>query len=102
MPEVLRRLDIELSTIDELGYAPYFLLVQRIAEYARDQGIPCVGRGSAASSLVAYCLGLTEADPFRYGLPFERFLNRQRRDRPDVDLDFCWRRRDEVLVGIPA
>ncbi|MDE0916094.1 MAG: DNA polymerase III subunit alpha, partial [Planctomycetota bacterium] len=99
-PEVLRRLDVELSTIDQLGYAPYFLLVQRIAEYARDQGIPCVGRGSAASSLVAYCLGLTEADPFRYGLPFERFLNPQRRDRPDIDLDFCWRRRDEVLEHV--
>ncbi|MDP6740792.1 MAG: PHP domain-containing protein, partial [Planctomycetota bacterium] len=99
-PEILRRLDVELSTIDQLGYAPYFLLVQRIAEYARDQHIPCVGRGSAASSLVAYCLGLTEADPFRYGLPFERFLNPQRRDRPDVDLDFCWRRRDEVLEHV--
>ena len=99
-PEVLHRLDIELSTIDQLGYAPYFLLVRRIAEYARDQRIPCVGRGSAASSLVAYCLGLTEADPFRYGLPFERFLNPQRRDRPDVDLDFCWRRRDEVLEHV--
>ena len=99
-PEVLRRLDVELSTIDQLGYAPYFLLVQRIAEYARDQRIPCVGRGSAASSLVAYCLGLTEADPFRYGLPFERFLNPQRRDRPDIDLDFCWRRRDEVLEHV--
>jgi len=99
-PEVLRRLDSELSTIEELGYAPYFLLVRRIAQYARDQHIPYVGRGSAASSLVAYCLGLTDADPFRYGLPFERFLNPKRRDRPDVDLDFCWRRRDEVLEHV--
>ncbi len=96
-PEVLRRLDYELSTIDELGFAPYFLLVKQIAEFAKDEGIPCVGRGSAADSLVAYSLGLTDADPLRYKLCFERFLNPTRRDRPDIDLDFCWRRRDEVL-----
>ncbi|MCP3919558.1 MAG: DNA polymerase III subunit alpha [bacterium] len=96
-PEVVRRLDYELSTIQELGYAPYFLLVQRIAQFATDAAIPSVGRGSAADSLVAYALGLTDADPLRYRLPFERFLNPARRDRPDIDLDFCWRRRDEVL-----
>jgi DNA-directed DNA polymerase III PolC len=99
-PEVVRRLDHELSTIDRLGYAPYFLLVDAIAAFARGRGIPCVGRGSAADSLVAYCLGMTDADPLRYELVFERFLNPCRRDRPDIDLDFCWRRRDEVLEHV--
>jgi len=99
-PEVVRRLDYELSVIDRLGFAPYFLLVRRIADFARERAIPCVGRGSAADSLVAYCLGLSEADPLRYRLPFERFLNPARRDRPDIDLDFCWRRRDEVLEHV--
>ncbi len=99
-PEVVRRLDFELSTIDELGFAPYFLLVKRIADYAHDKDIPYVGRGSAADSLVAYCLDLTDADPLRYRLPFERFLNPARKDRPDIDLDFCWRRRDEVIEHV--
>jgi DNA-directed DNA polymerase III PolC len=101
-PEVVRRLDHELAAIEELGFAPYFLLVQRIADFARARGIPCVGRGSAADSLVAYCLALTDADPLRYRLPFERFLNPSRKDRPDIDLDFCWRRRDEVLGEVGA
>jgi DNA polymerase III alpha subunit len=99
-PEVVRRLDYELTTIHERGFAPYFLLVNQIADFARERGIPSVGRGSAADSLVAYCLGLTDADPFRYRLPFERFLNPARDDRPDIDLDFCWRRRDEVLEHV--
>jgi DNA-directed DNA polymerase III PolC len=99
-PEVVRRLDHELSTIERLGFAPYFLLVRKIADYARDERIPCVGRGSAADSLVAYCLELTVADPLRYRLPFERFLNPARTDRPDIDLDFCWRRRDDVLEHV--
>jgi DNA-directed DNA polymerase III PolC len=99
-PEVVRRLDHELSAIEGLGFAPYFLLVKKIADFARERGIPCIGRGSAADSLVAYCLELTDADPLRYHLPFERFLNPARRDRPDIDLDFCWRRRDEVLAHI--
>ncbi|MBI5364231.1 MAG: DNA polymerase III subunit alpha [Planctomycetes bacterium] len=99
-PEVVRRLDYELTTIDQLGFAPYFLLVKQIADFARANGIPCVGRGSAADSLVAYCLRLTDADPFRYRLIFERFLNPARKDRPDIDLDFCWRRRDEVLTHV--
>ncbi len=98
--EAVRRLDYELATIERLGFAPYFLLVKRIADFAREKGIPCVGRGSAADSLVAYCLRLTDADPLRYRLTFERFLNPARRDRPDIDLDFCWRRRDEVLEHV--
>jgi len=96
-PEVVRRLDYELAAIESLGFSPYFLLVNQIAEFARSRSIPCVGRGSAADSLVSYCLHLTDADPLRYRLPFERFLNPTRKDRPDIDLDFCWRRRDEVL-----
>ncbi len=99
-PAVVRRLDHELSAIEELGYAPYFLLVKKIADFAKERGIPCVGRGSAADSLVAFCLALTDADPLRYQLPFERFLNPARKDRPDIDLDFCWRRRDEVLAHV--
>lgn len=99
-PAVVRRLDRELSAIEDLGFAPYFLLVHQIAEFARAEDIPCVGRGSAADSLVAYCLGLTDADPLRYRLPFERFLNPERSDRPDIDLDFCWRRRDDVLAHV--
>ncbi len=99
-PEVLGRLDHELSTIERLGFAPYFLLVKRIADHARAEGIPCVGRGSAADSLVAYSLQLTDADPLRYELIFERFLNPARSDRPDIDLDFCWRRRDEIIEHV--
>jgi len=99
-PEVVRRLDYELSVIHELGFAAYFLLVRQIRDFATEQEIPCVGRGSAADSLVAYCLGLTDADPLRYRLPFERFLNPARQDRPDIDLDFCWRRRDEILEHV--
>lgn len=96
-PEILRRLDYELTTIERLGFAPYFLLVRQLADFAKAEGIPSVGRGSAADSLVAYCLELTDADPLHYNLCFERFLNPTRSDRPDIDLDFCWRRRDEVL-----
>jgi DNA-directed DNA polymerase III PolC len=99
-PEIVRRLDYELAQIERLGFSPYFLLVLRIADFARERAIPFVGRGSAADSLVAYCLGLTDADPLRYRLPFERFLNPARADRPDIDLDFCWRRRDEVLEHV--
>src|SRR5262249_56165834 len=82
------------------GCSPYFLPVKQIADFARSRGIPHVGRGSAADSLVAYCLELTDADPLRYDLTFERFLNPARCDRPDIDLDFCWRRRDEVLEHV--
>lgn len=99
-PAVVERLQMELAAIDTLGFAAYFLLVHQIAGFAKDSGIPCVGRGSAADSLVAYCLALTDADPLRYRLPFERFLNPTRKDRPDIDLDFCWRRRDEVLDAV--
>src|SRR5690606_5397099 len=88
------RCEHELRVTEQTGFPPYFLAVQSIAELARPRGIPLVGLGSAAGSLVAYCLGLTDADPLRYGLLFERFLNPGRSDLPDIDLDFCWRRRD--------
>jgi DNA-directed DNA polymerase III PolC len=97
---VRERLDRELAVIETMGFAPYFLVVHEIAELARVRGIDFVGRGSAADSLVAYALGLTDADPIRYGLMFERFLNERRSELPDIDLDFCWRRRDELIEAV--
>lgn len=97
-----QRLERELAVIEQMGFPPYFLVVDAIADLARRRGIPFVGRGSAADSLVAYALGLTDADPIRYGLLFERFLNPARSDLPDIDLDFCWRRRDELLAAVYA
>jgi len=96
----LARCEHELSVIVSMGFAPYFLAVHQIVELARARDIPFVGRGSAADSLVAHCLGLTDADPLRYGLLFERFLNPGRQDLPDIDLDFCWRRRDELIEAV--
>jgi DNA-directed DNA polymerase III PolC len=95
--EARERLAYELAVIGDLGFAEYFLVVWDIVRFCRMKRIPCVGRGSAASSLVSYALGITNVDPLRYGLPFERFLHRSRADVPDIDLDLCWRRRDEVL-----
>lgn len=96
-PEAVGRLENELAVIDRLGFADYFLILHEIAAWACDRGIPCVARGSAAGSLVAWCLGLSGVDPLRYGLLFERFLNLERADCPDIDLDICWRRRDDVI-----
>lgn len=90
----------ELDVIHELGFAPYFLIVADIIQFARDNEIPIVGRGSAANSIVAYALGITRADPLRHNLYFERFLNRSRRDTPDIDLDICWRGRDRVIAYV--
>jgi len=95
--EVLERLTRELDVIDRLGFAEYFLIVWDIARYAREQGVPSVGRGSAANSIVAYVLQITHVDPIELDLFFERFLNPERTSCPDIDLDFCWRRRDQVL-----
>ncbi len=95
--DVRARLDYELNVIENLGFSGYFLIVWGIVQEARRRGIPIVGRGSAADSLVSYCLGITRADPVRYNLYFERFLNPARTDPPDIDLDMCWRRRDEML-----
>ena len=94
---VIERLHYELDIIDRLGFTPYFIIVWDIVNFARDRDIPIMGRGSAANSLVAYALGITRADPFKYDLYFERFLNPSRSDCPDIDLDICWRRRDQVV-----
>ena len=96
-PDVISRLKYELDVINRLGFAEYFLIVWDIVRYARQQDIPIVGRGSAADSLVSYVLGITSVDPIEFDLYFERFLNLFRTDCPDIDLDMCWRRRDEVL-----
>jgi DNA-directed DNA polymerase III PolC len=96
-PEVLSRLTHELEVIEKLHLAPYFLLVWDIVEEARRRGIPAVARGSAASSIVTYCLGISCVCPLRWGLYFERFLNEQRGDCPDIDIDICGARRDELL-----
>jgi DNA-directed DNA polymerase III PolC len=94
------RLGAELDVIGTLGFADYFLVVHDIVRRARARGIPIVGRGSAADSLVAYVLGITEADPIAHDLYFERFLNRGRTRPPDIDLDICWRRRDDVISDV--
>lgn len=96
--EVRERLERELSTIVGMGYAGYFLIVWDFIRFAREQGIPVgPGRGSAAGSLVAYLLGITDIDPLAHGLLFERFLNPERVTLPDIDVDFCFERRGEVI-----
>ncbi len=97
-PDQEERLDYELSVIREMGFSGYFLIVWDFIRYAKEKGIVVgPGRGSAAGSLVAYCLGITTVDPMRYGLLFERFLNPSRRTLPDIDIDFCYKRRPEVI-----
>ncbi|MFM8560315.1 MAG: DNA polymerase III subunit alpha, partial [bacterium] len=98
--DALARLDTELAIVDRMGFTDYFLLVASIVGFARARGIPTVGRGSGASSIVSYALGVTSVDPLRHGLCFERFLHPQRRDCPDLDVDLCWRRRDEVIAHV--
>jgi DNA polymerase III subunit alpha len=96
--EYLDRLVHELAVIKNMGFSSYLLIVWDFISYARSKGIPVgPGRGSAAGSLVAYCLGITEIDPIRYGLLFERFLNPERISMPDIDVDFCKDRRQEVI-----
>jgi len=92
------RLDYELGVLEKLGFTSYFLIVWDFIHYAKQQGIPVgPGRGSAAGSMVAYVLGITDLDPVRYGLIFERFLNPERVSPPDIDVDFCQARRGEVI-----
>ena len=98
--EARTRLNSELELIERMGFTDYFLLVASIVGFARERGIPTVGRGSGASSIVSYALGVTSVDPVRYGLCFERFLHPQRRDCPDLDVDLCWKRRDEVIAHV--
>lgn len=93
----VKRLQYELEVIDEMGFCDYFLIVWDIIREAKSRGVHHIGRGSAANSLVAYCLRLTEVDPLKYNLYFERFLNRGRLSPPDVDLDFSWKERDEII-----
>ena len=92
------RLAFELDVILKMGFAGYFLIVQDFINWAKDNGIPVgPGRGSGAGSLVAYALRITDLDPIRFNLVFERFLNPERVSMPDFDVDFCQDRRDEVI-----
>lgn len=94
----VNRLEYELSIIKQMGYVDYFLIVGDFIRYAKEKGIMVgPGRGSAAGSLVAYCLGITNIDPIKYNLLFERFLNPERVSMPDIDIDFCFERRQEVI-----
>ena len=99
-PEIQVRLDHELEVIACLGYEPIFLIVEDVLNYARQTGVPYSSRGSAASSLVAHCLGITSPDPLRLNLYFERFLNPARLTPPDIDTDLCSRRRDGVIQHV--
>lgn len=98
MTALRERLDYELSTIEKMGYVEYFLIVWDFINYAKNNKIEVgPGRGSAAGSIVAYVLKITDIDPIRYGLIFERFLNPERVSMPDIDIDFCYERRQEVI-----
>ena len=101
LPDVVRDTILkELMLIEKLGYAQYFLTVHDIVAYARSQGILCQGRGSAANSAVCYCLGVTAVDPSKISLLFERFLSEERKEPPDIDVDFEHERREEVIQYI--
>ncbi len=97
--EIRKRIHFELDTINKMGYSSYFLIIYDFLEYARQNHIPVgPGRGSAAGSIVAYALDITEIDPIRYHLLFERFLNPERVSMPDIDIDFCIRKRDKIIA----
>ncbi len=98
--KITELIEKELALIEELNYACYFLTVQDIVAYARSQGILCQGRGSAANSVVCYCLFITEVDPSRVSVLFERFVSKERNEPPDIDVDFEHHRRDEVIQYI--
>jgi DNA polymerase-3 subunit alpha len=96
--DIARRIDYELATLEKAGFVSYILIVWDFIHYAKEHGIPVgPGRGSAAGSLVAYAIGITDIDPLQYGLLFERFLNPERVSPPDIDVDFCQNRRGEVI-----
>ena len=100
-PTIQKRLDYELSVIKKMGYAGYFLITQDFVNYASNNDIPVgPGRGSAAGSIVAYCTGITNVDPIKYNLLFERFLNPERVTMPDIDIDFCIEGRNKVIEYI--
>ncbi|HEY4724231.1 MAG TPA: hypothetical protein VII92_20415, partial [Anaerolineae bacterium] len=96
-PSIEARLRKEIDVIDTLGYTPYFIVVADIVRFAHKQGVPVSPRGSASSSVAAYCLGIHDIDPIAHNLYFERFLSLERHDPPDIDLDLCSHRRDEVI-----
>lgn len=98
--KVRQQIEHELALIADLAYEPYFLTVHDIVRFAREQGILCQGRGSAANSAVCFCLGITEVDPSRMNLLFERFLSRERNEPPDIDVDFEHERREQVIQYI--
>jgi error-prone DNA polymerase len=103
MPEKVKStVEHELQLIADLRYEPYFLTVYDIVKFARSQGILCQGRGSAANSAVCYCLGITEVDPARMSVLFERFISKERNEPPDIDVDFEHQRREEVMQYIYA
>ena len=96
--EVKNRLHYELDMIKQMGFVDYFLIVWDFVNYAKSHDIPVgPGRGSAAGSIVSYCLYITDIEPLRYDLLFERFLNPERVSMPDIDIDFCVNRRQEVI-----
>lgn len=98
LPTYRERIEYELDVIQKMGYSDYFLIVQDYVGFARSKGIPVgPGRGSGAGSLVAFLTGITDIDPIRFQLLFERFLNPERVSMPDIDVDFCYNRRDEVI-----
>ncbi len=99
-PRVAELVEHELALIAELGYEPFFLTVHDVVRFARDNGILCQGRGSAANSVVCYALGITEVDPARMSMLFERFVSRERNEPPDIDVDFEHQRREEVIQYI--
>jgi len=102
-PDIRQRLEYELKVIGSMGYTGYFLIVWDFIRFARERGIPVgPGRGSGAGSLVAYALKITDIDPLKYGLLFERFLNPERVSMPDFDIDFCFERRGEVIDYVVA
>ncbi|MDO7204016.1 hypothetical protein Q5M85_07495 [Paraclostridium bifermentans] len=96
--EILDRLEYELGVIEKMGYVEYFLITWDFINFARENSIMVgPGRGSAAGSIVSYTLYITDIDPIKYSLLFERFLNPERVSMPDIDIDFCYERREEVI-----
>jgi DNA polymerase III alpha subunit len=96
-PEIRARLERELGVINDLSLADYFLIVWDIVREAKGRGMLTIGRGSAANSIVSYCLGFTDVDPIEQNFYFERFLNKSRSSPPDIDVDFSWKDRDEIM-----
>ncbi|RKP57535.1 error-prone DNA polymerase [Pararobbsia silviterrae] len=99
-PKHIEQIEHELTLVAELGYEPYFLTVHEIVAFARDRKILCQGRGSAANSVICFCLGITEIDPVRMSMLVERFISRARKEPPDIDVDFEHQRREEVIQHI--